>query len=115
MEYGGGGGAGVVGMILYMIFGIALYVALAFPLMKIGDKKGFTGWFAWVPILNFVLVWQISGKPTLWLILALLVPCANVIFMILIWVAFFNEINKPWWWILLGPLMLIPIWQAANE
>lgn len=116
MEYNGGGGAGmVVFYIIYFIVVVAFYVAFALPLMKIGDKKGFTGWFAWVPILNIVLIWQISGKPVLWLILALLVPCIGWVFGILILVAFMQEINKPWWWILLGPLVLIPLWQAANE
>ncbi|MCG8571698.1 MAG: DUF5684 domain-containing protein [Spirochaetes bacterium] len=105
-------------MIAYVVVAIVLYVAFAFPLMKIGDKKGHTGWFAWIPILNIVLMLQIAEKPIWWLVLILIVPCANIVFLILLYLAFLEAINKPKAWILallFYPLFLIPMYQAANE
>ena len=111
-------GLGIVGTIIYLIVVIAMYIAFAFPLMKIGNKKGLTGWFAWVPILNIILMIQIAKKPMWWIAIILLVPCANIIFLIMLYIAFFKEIDQSpmWAWALLCPiLLLIPLYKAAKD
>jgi hypothetical protein len=105
---------------IYLIIGLAFHVLFAIPMMKIGNRMGLTGWFAWVPILNFVLILQIAKKPVWWIaIIFLLSACVvGLVFMILALIAFFKEINKSPYWtfaILFSPLLLIPIWQAAKE
>jgi hypothetical protein len=115
---GSSGGIGVVGMIIYFIVCIALYIAFAFPLMKIGNKKGLTGWFAWIPILNIILMIQIAKKPMWWIIMILIIPCANIVFLILLYIDFFKEIGQSpaWTWALLFPfLLLIPLYKAAKD
>jgi len=84
---------------------IASYVLFAIPLYVMGKKIG-TGnaWFAFVPILNTVLMLEIAGKD-LWWFLLLLVPCVNIVIMVIVWMGIAEAMDKPDW---LGLLMLIP-------
>lgn len=85
---------------------IALYIIFAIPLYVIGQKTGQDNpWFAFVPILNIILMLQIADKD-LWWILLLLIPCVNVIIMVMVWMAIADAMEKPEW---LGVLMLIPV------
>jgi hypothetical protein len=105
-------------IIVYVVVCLLMYVLFAIPLMKIGNKKNLPGWFAWVPILNYVLIIQIAEKPIWWIIMILIVPCANIIFLIMLFIAFFKAIDKSpaWTWALLFPiLLLIPLYSAAKE
>ncbi len=105
-------------LILIGIIGIILYIAFAIPLMMIGNAKGYTGWFAWIPILNMILMIQIAKKPVWWIIL-FIIPIVNIIILIIIYVNFFKNIDKSALWILallfFPFLLLIPYWSAASN
>ncbi|MFN5619876.1 MAG: DUF5684 domain-containing protein [Flavobacteriales bacterium] len=53
-------------------------------MMKLFEKAGKPGWAAIVPIYNLIVMLEIIGKPTWWVILAL-IPVVNIIVLIIIW------------------------------
>lgn len=92
--------------IFMMIFFIILYVFYAVCLMKIANKSNTpNAWFAWIPILNVILMLQIAKKPLWWIIL-FLIPFVNIVMMIVVWMQIAKAVNKPEW---LGILMIVPI------
>lgn len=115
-QYGGGamnpevaGGLAVMmgGFFVFMmILALFFYVFYAVCLMKIASRTNTpNGWFAWIPILNVILMLQVAKKPLWWIIL-LFIPLVNVIMGIIIWMGIARAVNKPDW---LGVLMIVPI------
>lgn len=93
---------------LPMLIGIdvALYIIFAIPLYVMGQKtEQDNPWFAFIPILNIILMLQIADKE-LWWFLLLLIPCVNVFIMVTVWMAIADAMDKPEW---LGMLMLVPV------
>jgi hypothetical protein len=91
-------------MILFIALGI--YILMAFPLYTMGKKTGSTNaWFAFVPILNTILMLEIAGKELWWFIL-LLIPCVNIVVFVIVWMGIAEAMDKPGW---LGVLMLVPV------
>lgn len=76
---------------------IVLYVITAISLMKIANRTGTpNAWFAWIPILNLVLMLQIARRPMWWLIF-FLVPIINIVGIVLqfvIWVDIAKRLGK---------------------
>lgn len=96
------------GFTLFFIF--ALYLTLCIPLYVMGKKTGQDNpWFAFVPILNTILMLQIADKE-LWWFLLLLIPLVNVIVAVLVWMAIADAMDKPEW---VGALMLVPFVNLA--
>lgn len=83
---GGGAAAGAAGgiavMILMLFAVIGLVLAGGWMMFA---KAGKPGWAIIVPIYNWIVILEIAGKP-IWWILLLLIPCVNVIVMLLIWI-----------------------------
>ncbi|MBN2169068.1 MAG: hypothetical protein JW738_07475 [Actinobacteria bacterium] len=103
---------------LYFIFIIAVYVFMAYCLMVMGQKTGQEyPWFAWIPILNFILMIQIADKEIWWIIL-FLIPCVNFVAMVIVWMAIAEKLGYESWW---GILTIVPIlnfyvyWKLAFE
>jgi hypothetical protein len=71
-------GAGI--MIVYLV----LIIFLIACIWKIFTKAGKPGWAAIIPIYNIIVLLEIVGKPVWWIIL-LLIPCVNLVVMILIY------------------------------
>ena len=66
------------GMGLFLVIILLFYAFVAYCWMQIANKTNTpNGWFAWVPILNIVLILQIAKKPVWWIIL-LLIPLVNL-------------------------------------
>lgn len=117
--YSGGAGsdaaaAGVLAVfagffMVILVVAIALYVFMAICLMKIAKKTDTpNGWFAWIPILNIVLMLQIAKKPVWWIVL-LFIPFVNIawiVLQILVWMAISKECGKEEW---LGILIIVPV------
>lgn len=70
----------------------AIFAAMMIPVLiiavlmivsywKIFEKAGKPGWAAIVPIYNIIVLLEIVGKPTWWILL-FLVPCVNIIFLV---------------------------------
>jgi hypothetical protein len=95
--------------IIFLIVILVLYIFMAICLMKIAKKTNTpNGWFAWIPILNVVLMLQIAKKPVWWIVL-IFIPFVNfvwVVLQILVWMSISRECGKEEW---LGILMLVPV------
>jgi hypothetical protein len=91
-----GAGAGLFSLLIF----VAIYAYIAVCLQKMAEKTN-TGdtWWAWVPILNILLMLKIGRKPLWWIIL-LLIPLVNIIIGILVWVEICKALNK-------SPLLVI--------
>jgi len=109
-------------LIVSLIIGLAVYVYTALALMKIAERtKTPNGWFAWIPILNVVLMLQIAKMHWAWvfLIIGCVIPILNFIAIIALVVVMImatwkicERRKRPGWWAL---LTLIPgfgsLWQ----
>ena len=87
------------------ILGIAVYLYVSVCLYVLANKTGAdNAWFAFIPILDLVLMLSIAGKP-LWWIFLLFIPVVNIFIGILAWMGIAEARGKPFW---LGMLLLIP-------
>lgn len=66
---------GAIGGIIYL----ALIVLIIASLWKVFTKAGKPGWASLIPIYNIIVLLEIIGKPTIW-ILWMLIPCVNIYF-----------------------------------
>jgi len=71
--------AGIFGTILLIY--LAMYVLMVISLWKVFEKAGKPGWAAIIPIYNTLVMIEIVGKPTIWLLWCL-IPCVNFVFAI---------------------------------
>src|SRR4030067_1606159 len=87
------GGVFLFVMILLIVF----YVIVAISLMRIAKRTNTeNGWFAWIPILNLILMLQVAQRPMWWLIF-FLVPFINIVGIVLqfvIWVDIAKRLGK---------------------
>lgn len=97
-------GAGIFGFIV--IISLAVYVYLALALYTIANKtRTENAWFAWIPIIQGILMLNIAKKPIWWIIL-MLIPVVNIIIGIIVWMGIAEARNKPNWW---GILLIVPV------
>lgn len=96
-------------MLFAIVFGLAGYIFSALALMKIGKEMGYENpWFAWIPILNSIMILQL-GSQNPWLLLLLLIPGIGAfIVMIISIIALANITEKRGYEKLLVLLVLIP-------
>lgn len=108
MDPAGGAALAIFGgmMIFMILISLSFYVYLAVCLMKLAQKTDTeNAWFAWVPILNVILMLQIAKKPLWWLLL-FFIPGINLVFIILVWMEIAKLVGKPEWW---GILTIVPL------
>ncbi len=92
--------------ILYMLVLLAVYAYTAVCLMFIAKKTNTPNtWWAWVPILNLLLMFKIANKPWWWIFLVF-IPLANIIVLVISWMEIAKKRNKPDW---VGILTIVPI------
>lgn len=105
MEYSGdaspaaaGGMLFAGGMLLFIImFVLVIYVLMAISLMKIANRTNTeNAWFAWIPILNLILMLQIAQRPMWWLIFWLvpIVNIASIVFSFIVWIDIAKRLGK---------------------
>lgn len=93
-------------LLFILILALLIYIYVAVCLMKIAKKTSVeNAWFAWIPILNIILIIQCAKKP-LWWIIFYFIPFVNIVALVIIWMAIAKNLGKPDW---LGILMIIPI------
>ena len=91
-------------LVLLVVF-VALYAFSAFCFQKIAEKTGTeNGWWAWIPILNVVLLLNIAGRPIWWIIL-FFIPLVSLVIAIVVLVDILKALDKSPW-LVIG--MLIP-------
>jgi hypothetical protein len=85
---------------------VSVYVYFSLTLKTIAEKTHTENtWWAWVPILQAVLMLSIARKPAWWILL-LFIPAVNLGVAVIVWMAIARARNRPGWW---GVLMLVPI------
>jgi hypothetical protein len=98
-------GVGIMMVVFFLIFA-ALYVYFALAFSTIAKKTNTpNAWWAWVPILNIVLLVNIAKKPVWWVIL-FFVPIVSIVVAIIVMMAVAEARGKPNWW---GILMIVPV------
>jgi len=88
-------GFGLVGL----IFGVVGYILFAVCMKKIAEKAGHTenSWWAWIPIMQILLIFQIAQKPMWWIIL-LIIPLVNIVILIIVYMEVAKAVGKEGWW-----------------
>ncbi|HKF51556.1 MAG TPA: DUF5684 domain-containing protein [Candidatus Acidoferrales bacterium] len=91
--------------VLIMVL-MALWGYLSFSVQVIARRTDTPNdWFAWIPIANLFLICAIAKKP-LWWFFWMLVPLANIVVLVILWMRMAEARDKPSWW---GLLTLIPV------
>jgi hypothetical protein len=83
------GGIGVVPVIIILAFAVLMIASM----WKVFSKAGKPGWAAIVPIYNIIVMLEIAGKPTWWIVL-FLIPVVSIIMAIIVAVAIANNFGK---------------------
>lgn len=97
---------GGIGVVPFLLIVLVLYAFVSYCWMVIAQKTGTpNAWFAWIPILNLVLMLNIAKKPVWWIIL-FLIPLVNFIIMILAMVGVCEARGRPGWYAI---LFIIPV------
>jgi hypothetical protein len=104
--------AALMGVMLIptIVMGLGTYIYTSVAYMTIAKKLNHPNpWFAWVPILNFVLLLQLADMSP-WLVLLILIPGVNAIAMLILSVMTMMKIcEKRGMDKNLGLLMLVPV------
>jgi Family of unknown function (DUF5684) len=92
-------------LVIFCFLVLVLYVYHALALQTIATKTNTENpWFAWIPILNIILMLNIAKKPIWWIILCL-IPLVNIAILIVVWMGIAEARSKPNWW---GILVIVP-------
>lgn len=96
-----------MGLILFcLVFIAAGYIYVSLALQTIANKTNTqNSWLAWIPIANIFLMLSVAKKPMWWFVL-FLIPLANIVIAIMVWMAVAEARGKPNWW---GILMIVPV------
>ncbi len=93
-------------MAIWAIIMLPIYIYFALTLMVTAKKLEVkNAWFAWIPILNIILLLQCAGLSP-WLFLLMFVPFANLIIMIFAYMKIAERRGFESW---LGILMIVPV------
>ena len=85
---------------------VVSYIYMAIALQTIAKKTNTENpWFAWIPILNFILMIKIAEKP-IWWILLYFVPIVDIVIIIIVYIEILKKRNYSPWWVI---LFFIPI------
>jgi hypothetical protein len=93
-------------MFIFVIMCLVFYVYFALALQTIAQKTNTeNAWFAWIPILQFILMLNIAKKPIWWIIL-FFIPLVGLVMTIIVWMGVAEARGKPNWW---GILLIVPV------
>ena len=101
-------GLAALGIVLgvWGIIMLPLYIYFALTLMVTANKLGVkNAWFAWIPILNIILMFQCAGLSP-WLFLLMFIPLINIILLVYAYMKIAERRGFESW---LGILMIVPI------
>ena len=92
-DFGGAEAAGGAAALLVNCFALLLAVLLIAGMWKVFTKAGKPGWAAIIPIYNYIVILEIIGRPIWWIIL-LLIPCVNIVFLIIVCIDLAKSFGK---------------------
>jgi len=96
---------GAVFMVMCLFFAV-FYIYWALALQTIAKKTNTENdWWAWIPIIQIILMLNIAKKPVWWIIL-FFIPLVNFVVGIIVCMGIAEARNKPSWW---GILMIVPV------
>lgn len=103
-----------VWLVFTLTLTIGTYVFTSLALTKIGQKLEYEhNWYAWVPILNMIMLFQL-GDQNPWLLLLMFVPGIGALILCIISIiAYMHICEKRGYDKLLGLLVLIPVAQLV--
>jgi len=97
--------AGAFLLVFFLIFA-AIYVYFALAFSTIAKKTNTPNpWWAWVPVLNILLMLNIAKKPMWWIVL-FFIPIVSIVIAIIVMMGVAEARGKPNWW---GILMIVPV------
>ena len=82
-----GAAAGGAAAMVILVIELALAIVIIAGMWQAFVKAGKPGWAAIIPIYNGIVMIEIAGKPIWWIIL-LLIPCVNIVIILLILIDF---------------------------
>lgn len=97
MQSSGGGNSAV--LIVEFLVAIAFYVFQAIAWSEIARKCGedAKAWWAWVPLLNVLLIFDLADMSYIWLLVVFFVPFGGLIVMAWCGWVVCENIGKPGW------------------
>lgn len=103
-------GIGITVIVISSLFSIAMYIYTSLALSKIGEKLNYEKkWFAWVPILSTIMLFELGDQNPMLLFLLLIPGIGGLIVMVLGIIAIMNIAEKRGFDKMLGLLALVPI------
>jgi hypothetical protein len=97
-------------LVVSVVIGLGSYIYCALALMKIARRLNYeNAWFAWIPILNLVLMFQLGEQNPVLLLLLLIPGVGAVVIGILSIIALMKICEKRGYDKMLGLLSLIPV------
>jgi hypothetical protein len=105
---------GATEITIYGIVSFIGYIIVGIRLMKLCEASGVgSGWFSFVPILNFTRWARLAGKNP-WLVLLFFIPVVGVV-LELLWLNKISEhtgTKSPWFWVFL--IFTLGGWGVAS-
>jgi uncharacterized membrane protein YtjA (UPF0391 family) len=92
-DFDGAGAAGGIAALLFNCFVLLLVVFMIAGMWKVFTKAGKPGWAAIIPIYNYIVLLEIVGRPSGWIIL-LLIPCVNFVIAIIVCIDLAKSFGK---------------------
>ena len=93
-------------ILIFLAIGIIFYLYFAIALMSVARKTNtLYSWFAFIPILNLILMAQVA-QVSVWTVILAFIPFVNIIVMIWWWWKIAKARGRPGWWAI---LLLIPV------
>ena len=77
-----------------MLVGFLFVIVVVAGAWKTFEKAGKPGWAAIVPVYNVIVALEIAGKPVWWVLPIILIPCLNIIPILLMMIAFAKAFGK---------------------
>lgn len=74
--------AGLFGVIFFLFY-VGIIVAIIAGMWKMFVKAGKPGWACIVPIYNIIVMLEIVGRPTWWVLL-MLIPCVGLVIYVIV-------------------------------
>jgi len=97
-------------IVISLASSIAMYVYTSLAFSKIAEKLNYEKkWFAWVPILNIIMIFELGDQNPMLLFLLLIPGIGGLIVGIMSIIAMMNIAEKRGYDKMLGLLMLVPL------
>lgn len=103
-------GFGALFMVFAVVVSLATYIYTSLAFSKIGEKLGYENkWFAWVPVLNIVMIFQMGDQNPMLILLCLIPGIGALAVGIISIIAMMNISEKRGYDKMLGLLILVPL------